>query len=62
MICPKYENLRDNLFSKITDINLNVLSERDKFVKILKFYQKYLANYIVEAFEIRPKLVFKNNS
>ena len=62
MICPKYDNLRHNLFSKITDINLNVLSERDKFAKILKFYQKYLANYIVEAFEIRQKLVFNSNN
>ena len=62
MICPKYDNLRHSLFSKITDINLNVLSERDKFVKILKFYQKYLANYIVEAFEIRQKLVFNSNN
>ena len=33
MICPKYDNLRHSIFSKITDINLNVLSERDKFVK-----------------------------
>ena len=59
---PKYDNLWHSLFSKITDINLNVLSERDKFVKILKFYQKYLANYIMEAFEIRQKLVFNSNN
>ena len=62
MICPKYDNLRRNLFSKITDINLNVLSERDKLAKILKFYQKYLANYIMEAFEIRQNLVFNSNN
>ena len=40
IICPKYDNLRHNIFSYINDINLNALSERDKFVTILKFYQQ----------------------
>ena len=42
MIYRKYDNLRYKLFSKLTDINLSVLSDWDKFVKILKFMKNIL--------------------
>ena len=58
--CDMYNIIRNTLLVRASALieNIDDLNDDDKFVKLLKYAQKHVADYIVNSFEIRKKVLY----
>ena len=64
MECPLYADFRAHLEIKVTEINYEypTYNSRRKFTYLLLSCQKYVANFIDKAWEIRKTSLYVNNT
>ena len=64
MTCPEYESARMELFeiarTKIVNMPRNMLnySAGDQFILLLKYCQKYVSNFLNQAYDIRKTKIY----
>ena len=60
MTCPEYESARIELFEIASTKIVNMLnySAGDQFILLLKYCQKYVSNFLNQAYDIRKTKIY----
>ena len=60
MTCPEYESARIELFeiARTKIVNMLNYSAGDQFILLLKYCQKYVSNFLNQAYDIRKTKIY----
>ncbi len=58
-ICNAYITLRNMMYDKINDVTFYNMTDRDKFVNLMKKHWKQLSQYIETAWDYRNSILYK---